>query len=149
MRGGKVLANLGNFAYDPINFEHLRALQVVPGLFLDALSEEDPSLVRFGLAGLLNSAADPLNARLIVDEEDGLTSICEKLLSADSETALNAVSCLIVLLDPGLPWQDHLDRIDGLARESLHHLSQCDTPHIAKLAGIALQRLPERREAPT
>jgi KaiC/GvpD/RAD55 family RecA-like ATPase len=49
----QVLANLANFAYDPINYEFLRKLKVID-LFLDQLSEENANFVQFGLGGLCN-----------------------------------------------------------------------------------------------
>jgi KaiC/GvpD/RAD55 family RecA-like ATPase len=49
----QVLANLANFAYDPINYEFLRKLNVID-LFLDQLSEENTHFVQFGLGGLCN-----------------------------------------------------------------------------------------------
>ncbi|XP_026636551.1 armadillo repeat-containing protein 7 isoform X4 [Microtus ochrogaster] len=45
----QVLANLANFAYDPGNYEYLRQLQVLD-LFLDSLSEENETLVKFAIA---------------------------------------------------------------------------------------------------
>jgi KaiC/GvpD/RAD55 family RecA-like ATPase len=51
----QVLANLANFAYDPINYEYLRKLNVID-LFLDQLSEENRNIVQFGLGGLCNLA---------------------------------------------------------------------------------------------
>lgn len=50
-----MLANLANFAYDPINYEFLRKLNVVD-LFLDQLSEENTNIVQSGLGGLCNLA---------------------------------------------------------------------------------------------
>lgn len=50
-----MLANLANFAYDPINYEFLRKLNVID-LFLDQLSEENTNFVQFGLGGLCNLA---------------------------------------------------------------------------------------------
>lgn len=50
-----MLANLANFAYDPINYEFLRKLSVID-LFLDQLSEENVHFVQFGLGGLCNLA---------------------------------------------------------------------------------------------
>ncbi|XP_075846185.1 armadillo repeat-containing protein 7 isoform X3 [Microtus pennsylvanicus] len=44
----QVLANLANFAYDPGNYEYLRQLQVLD-LFLDSLSEENETLVKFAI----------------------------------------------------------------------------------------------------
>ncbi|KAJ6660338.1 hypothetical protein lerEdw1_017761 [Lerista edwardsae] len=44
----QVLANLANFAYDPKNYEYLRQLKVLD-LFLDALTEDNETLVEFAL----------------------------------------------------------------------------------------------------
>ncbi len=49
----QVLANLANFAYDPINYEALRQLNAVE-LFVDMLTEENPKLVEFGIGGICN-----------------------------------------------------------------------------------------------
>lgn len=51
----QVLANLVNFSYDPVNYEHLHLLGVLD-IFLEQLSEEDPKLVNFALGGLCNLA---------------------------------------------------------------------------------------------
>ena len=48
-----MLANLANFAYDPINYDHLHKLNVLD-LFLDSLTESDPKLIEFALGGLCN-----------------------------------------------------------------------------------------------
>lgn len=52
----QVLANLANFAYDPINYEFLRKLRVLD-LFLEQLSQNNEQLLNFGLAGLCNLSA--------------------------------------------------------------------------------------------
>lgn len=44
----QVLANLANFAYDPSNYQYLRQLQVLD-LFLDSLSEENETLIKFAI----------------------------------------------------------------------------------------------------
>jgi hypothetical protein len=51
-----VLANLANFGYDPVNYDHLRRLNVLD-LFLDALSEppeQAAALHEFAITGLCN-----------------------------------------------------------------------------------------------
>lgn len=55
-----MLANLANFAYDPINYEYLRTLNVLQ-LFLDCLSDTDPLQVEFAIGGLCNAALDKQN----------------------------------------------------------------------------------------
>lgn len=49
----QVIANLANFAYDPINYEHMYKLNVLD-LFLDSLTESDPKLIEFAIGGLCN-----------------------------------------------------------------------------------------------
>lgn len=49
----QVLANLANFAYDPINYGYIRQLQIID-LFLTALSEENLTLVSFAISGICN-----------------------------------------------------------------------------------------------
>mmetsp|Transcript_46648 Transcript_46648/g.77738 ORF Transcript_46648/g.77738 Transcript_46648/m.77738 type:complete len:99 (+) Transcript_46648:32-328(+) len=49
----QVLANLANFAYDPINYDWLHELRVID-LFLDCLTEPSERMVEFGMAGLCN-----------------------------------------------------------------------------------------------
>lgn len=59
----QVLANLANFAYDPINYDFLRSLRVLD-LFLDQLSVSNPKIVQFALAGLCNLASGSSIKRL-------------------------------------------------------------------------------------
>lgn len=48
-----MLANLANFAYDPVNYDYLRQLGIID-LFLHVLSENDKTLVRFAIGGICN-----------------------------------------------------------------------------------------------
>ncbi|KMQ93633.1 armadillo repeat-containing protein 7 [Lasius niger] len=49
----QVLANLANFAYDPINYGYIRQLQIID-IFLETLSENNPKLIRFAIGGICN-----------------------------------------------------------------------------------------------
>lgn len=51
----QVLANLANFAYDPINYPWVRQLGVID-VFLTQVSEGSPDLCHFAIAGLCNLA---------------------------------------------------------------------------------------------
>ncbi|GJP52623.1 hypothetical protein CLOM_g11726 [Closterium sp. NIES-68] len=44
----QIVANLANFAYDPINYDYMRKLNVFE-LFLDCLTEENAKLIDFGM----------------------------------------------------------------------------------------------------
>lgn len=73
-----MLANLANFAYDPINYDHLHKLNVLD-LFLDSLTESDPKLIEFALGGLCNCCpGTPLESSPIVIE------ICSQTLHAQN-----------------------------------------------------------------
>lgn len=61
----EVLANLANFAYDPVNYEYMRTLNVID-LFLDCLDESDEKLVEFGIGGLCNICLDKSNKEEIL-----------------------------------------------------------------------------------
>ena len=92
---GQIVANLANFAYDPINYEYIRRLNILD-LFLDMLSEDDESLVEFGLGGLCNASLDPLNRQHIV-ANDGIPLTVKCLASSNEETVLSAMLTLINL----------------------------------------------------
>ncbi|RUS83849.1 hypothetical protein EGW08_008390, partial [Elysia chlorotica] len=49
----QILANLANFAYDPINYEYFKKLNIAD-LFLDCLDEDNDLLVEFAIAGICN-----------------------------------------------------------------------------------------------
>lgn len=49
----EVLANLANFAYDPINYDHIKKLRILD-IFLEQLSENCEELLHFALAGICN-----------------------------------------------------------------------------------------------
>ena len=99
------MGNICNFAYDPINYEHLRALNVIPDLFLDSLTEDDPSLIQFGLGGIANCCSDTVNAILII-ENDGISSICSFLSHSDYNIVLNTLTALVSLLDSSHSYTD-------------------------------------------
>lgn len=95
---GQVLANLANFAYDPINYEYLRQLKVID-LFLDQLSEKDALLTEFAIGGLCNLSLDHENREYIL-HCNGLQIISSCLNSSDEETVISAITTLIFLGTP-------------------------------------------------
>eukprot|EP00002_Diphylleia_rotans_P040777 TRINITY_DN9754_c0_g1_i1.p1 TRINITY_DN9754_c0_g1~~TRINITY_DN9754_c0_g1_i1.p1 ORF type:complete len:182 (-),score=42.03 TRINITY_DN9754_c0_g1_i1:160-705(-) len=94
----QILAHLGNFAYDPINYEHIRTLHVID-LFLDCLEEDNMLVRRFAISGLCNLSCDPLNIDVIA-KNDGIPLIIKCLTSADEDTVLCAITALIYLETP-------------------------------------------------
>lgn len=64
----QVLANLANFAYDPINYDFLRSLQII-NLFLDQLSETNPRLVQFAAGGICNLVAGDITCVFFISDK--------------------------------------------------------------------------------
>ncbi|XP_028608643.1 armadillo repeat-containing protein 7 isoform X1 [Grammomys surdaster] len=95
----QVLANLANFAYDPGNYPYLRQLQVLD-LFLDSLSEENETLIKFAIGGLCNLCPDKANKEHIL-QTGGVPLIVNCLSSPNEETVLSAVTTLMYLNSPG------------------------------------------------
>uniref|UniRef100_A0A6B2LM46 Armadillo repeat-containing domain-containing protein n=1 Tax=Arcella intermedia TaxID=1963864 RepID=A0A6B2LM46_9EUKA len=94
----QVIAHLSNFAYDPINYEHLLKLNVLD-LFLDTLEDEtDTKLQEFAIGGLCNFCLDPRVAKLIF-KHNGVPLIIKGLSSTNIETVLSSVTTLYYLMD--------------------------------------------------
>nr|XP_024384622.1 armadillo repeat-containing protein 7-like [Physcomitrium patens] len=94
----QVVAHLANFAYDPFNFEYLRALNVLD-LFLDCLAEPNEKLVEFSLGGICNCVADSMNASIVV-KNGGIPLIIQCLSSPVENTVLSAIATLYYLCNP-------------------------------------------------
>lgn len=98
----QVLANLANFAYDPINFEYLRQLQVID-LFLDCLTDDEDinsKSAEFGISGVCNLTADPKNRDIVLETEDSIRLVTRCLSSSNTETVLSGMTTLMQLILP-------------------------------------------------
>ncbi|KAK3612594.1 hypothetical protein CHS0354_042102 [Potamilus streckersoni] len=94
----ETLANLANFAYDPINYEHLRKLNVLD-LFLDALEETNEKIVEFAIGGICNACLDKQNKEYIL-KNDGVRLVTRCLSSLNEETVSSATTTLMYLMTP-------------------------------------------------
>lgn len=97
----QVLANLANFAYDPVNYDTLWDLNVVD-LFLEATTTtrlDDVKLQEFGLGGLANLCLDPRFRNHIVSNPAHLISIIACLQAKNPNNVLvNAMTTLMQLV---------------------------------------------------
>ncbi|GLT46005.1 hypothetical protein SLA2020_197970 [Shorea laevis] len=91
----KIVANLGNFAYDPYNYPFLRQLNVLE-LFLDCITEPNEKLVEFGMGGICNSCVDPINSAIIT-QSGGISLIIQCLSSPVRNTVNYALGALYYL----------------------------------------------------
>ncbi|XP_057325954.1 armadillo repeat-containing protein 7 [Microplitis mediator] len=92
----QVLANLSNFAYDPVNYDYMRQLRIVD-LFLHALSESDKIFVQFAIGGICNLCLDPINKEYIIRNQ-GVQLIKPLLSSDDEQSTLSAITTLMFLV---------------------------------------------------
>ncbi|XP_067932301.1 armadillo repeat-containing protein 7-like isoform X1 [Watersipora subatra] len=96
----EILANLANFAYDPINYDYLRQLNVLD-MFLDVLADkedQDPSLKLYALTGICNSALDK-RIKAFYIENGGVKLVLDYLNCDDSEMLIQAVTSLMYLVN--------------------------------------------------
>ncbi|CAG9769190.1 unnamed protein product [Ceutorhynchus assimilis] len=93
----QTLANLANFAYDPINYEFIKQLHIID-LFLAQLSENADDLIHFALAGLCNICCDPESREHIIGL-NGIYLVSQYLDHTNEEIALNALTTLFYLLE--------------------------------------------------
>lgn len=94
----QIMGNLANFAYDPINYEYMQALNIMD-LFLDGLEESEEKIVEFAIGGICNSCNDETNKKHIIDN-DGINLIIKCLSRPTEETVLSAVTTLLYLICP-------------------------------------------------
>uniref|UniRef100_A0A8D8ZJ02 Armadillo repeat-containing protein 7 n=1 Tax=Cacopsylla melanoneura TaxID=428564 RepID=A0A8D8ZJ02_9HEMI len=98
----QVLANLSNFAYDPINYDYMRRLNVID-IFLDTISRYtlySETLVHYAMAGLCNLCLDKTNKEYILSRA-GVHSISNLLVHSDHElTLLDTITRLMYLITP-------------------------------------------------
>ncbi|KAI8072845.1 hypothetical protein BC940DRAFT_291763 [Gongronella butleri] len=100
----QVLANLANFAYDPVNYDWLWKAKAI-GVFLEALEDQDTQLREFGAGGIANLCLDPTHRDLLLSDPRHVESIAQ-LVAVDAKddttvanTVVNALITLMFLLD--------------------------------------------------
>ncbi|XP_076234989.1 uncharacterized protein LOC143179579 [Calliopsis andreniformis] len=127
----QVLANLANFAYDPINYGYIRQLQIID-LFLHTLSEDNIKLVRFATGGICNLCLDPIN-KLYILHNQGIQLLTSLLSSQDEDVLLSTITSLIFLITPESKAQITTETIKRISDLSNH-----ESNRIKNLATIFL-----------
>ncbi|RZF32254.1 hypothetical protein LSTR_LSTR009483 [Laodelphax striatellus] len=92
----QTLANLANFAYDPINYGYLKENSIL-NVFMDTLNDGDPILVRFAAAGLCNIVLDPETKDYVI-ANGGIEAISRCLSSKDEQTVESCITALMYLV---------------------------------------------------
>ena len=89
------MANLANFAYDPVNYTYLRDLRVID-LFIKALDSRNQYFVQYAVKGLCNCAIDPLIQHIIC-EKGGIDGLKNLVKSSDVDVIKNSLTTIIFL----------------------------------------------------
>ncbi|KAM9296684.1 armadillo repeat-containing protein 7 [Gastrophryne carolinensis] len=129
----QVLANLANFCYDPKNFHDLQRLQV-PDLLLDMLSEDDESLVEFGIGGVCNFCLDKAIRSHIVSS-GGISLVINCLSSRREETVFSAITTLMYLYTATSRAEITIPPVV----ECMLRFSLSDNPRLGNLAKIFIE----------
>lgn len=129
----QVLANLANFAYDPINYGYIRQLKIID-LFLYTLSEDNTTLVRFAIGGICNLCLDRIN-KLYILRNQGVQLISALLDSQDEDTLLSAITSLMFLITP----ESKSEIASPEILEKISELSESNNRRIKNLAVIFLE----------
>ncbi|KAI8983588.1 armadillo repeat containing 7-like protein [Pilobolus umbonatus] len=94
----QILANLANFAYDPINYDILWDIRAVD-LFLEAIQKEDPQLIEFGLGGLANICLESRHYHYLISNQTFINKIILCLNNTTcSKIIVNAMTTLMQLV---------------------------------------------------
>ncbi|XP_001606122.2 uncharacterized protein LOC100114266 [Nasonia vitripennis] len=91
----QVLANLANFAYDPVNYEFLRRLKVLE-LFMITLDDSNPRLVEFAIGGICNISVEPYSREYIL-RNHGVRLISNLLSRSEEHIVISALTTLLYL----------------------------------------------------
>ncbi len=136
----QVLANLANFAYDPVNYEYFRMLNVLD-LFLDCLSEDNPRLVEYAIGGLCNASLDKLNKEIIL-KRDGVKKVVHCLTSDSENTMLSTITTLMYLTTP----QSKKDICTDSVVDAMIQLAGSPNKRISNIATIFIEDYCEKRQ---
>ncbi|GFN87084.1 Armadillo repeat-containing protein 7-like [Plakobranchus ocellatus] len=129
----QILANLANFAYDPINYGYFKKLNVID-LFLDCLDEENEKLVEFAIGGICNCCLDKEIKEQII-EASGIDLVIKCLSKAHENTVMSAITTLIYLTTPkSKRYTTALPVVECMIR-----YAECQNKQIGTLAQIFLE----------
>ncbi|XP_055850526.1 armadillo repeat-containing protein 7 [Episyrphus balteatus] len=118
----QVTANLANFAYDPINFQHLRDANAV-NLFFQLITSRNERLVLHGIAGICNICLDSLSQTEITNSKNIkiLFELFETQTNADIIIHLLTTIYLLAAnksLSSNVYTKENLQRIRSLTKSS-------------------------------
>ncbi|CAG9575983.1 unnamed protein product [Danaus chrysippus] len=132
----QVLANLANFAYDPINYGFIRNVGVLD-IFIHVLkNENNGKLLHFATAGICNLCIDPENVDYLVNN-GAIERISILLNSNHEETLADVITIFIYLYDSHAKDKIH----DIKTVNTIEALIKSENQIISNLASIFLENI--------
>ncbi|XP_053601557.1 armadillo repeat-containing protein 7 [Plodia interpunctella] len=130
----QVLANLANFAYDPINYRFIRDVGVLDIFMYVLKNESNNKLLSFACAGVCNLCIDPLNVTYILQHLE-LKYIRNLLHSEDSEILANTITTLIYLFSEQTRSEINIPEV----LQVIHRLKDSEDKIISNLAKVFIK----------
>ncbi|CAH2099736.1 unnamed protein product [Euphydryas editha] len=129
----QVLANLANFAYDPINYVYIRDVGVLD-IFIHVLkNEQNDKLINFAASGICNLCIDPDNVEYFLNH-DALKPITKLLKSTQNDTVADAVTICIYLFNSHAKTAISTPEVV----QDMHNLKNSNNTIVSNLASIFL-----------
>ncbi|KAJ0181294.1 hypothetical protein K1T71_003379 [Dendrolimus kikuchii] len=139
----QILANLANFAYDPINYCFIRDVGVLDIFFHVIKHENNQKFLQFATAGVCNLCLDPLNAEYILTHL-GLKPIIELLKSDQNDTVADVITTLIYLYNN----DTKALLVEPAVISKMQDIEMCNDKKLSSLATIFLQQVSEANKFP-
>ncbi|CAB3231375.1 unnamed protein product [Arctia plantaginis] len=137
----QVLANLANFAYDPINYEYIRNVGVLDIFLYVIKNESDRQLLHYAVAGLCNLCFDPLNAEYVLTH-CGFKPLTALLKLTDTDILADTITSLIQLHE----YQTSSDLYTEEVIANVCSIQQSNDQRLVNLATIFLQYVSSKNE---
>lgn len=83
-------------------FDLSKIVQIME-LFADCIAEDEDlngKTVEFGIGGLCNLVADPINREIAMTTEDLIKHVTRCVMSNNTESCVSAITCLVLMITP-------------------------------------------------
>ncbi|XP_038209363.1 armadillo repeat-containing protein 7 [Zerene cesonia] len=130
----QVLANLANFAYDPINYGFIRDVGVLDIFLYVIKNETNFKLLQFATTGICNLCPDPLNADYLI-KHDVLKPLEDLLKSKENNIIADVITILIYLSEESKSFMKEYQ-----ISQQIQILKESDDKVVSQLATIFLEQ---------
>ena len=154
----QVLANLANFAYDPINYEYFRRFDIID-LFIENLKQfhsngfvKNEKLLMFSLAAISNLCLDPKNKDYLI--KNNVIHLTSHYLLLTKLDEINNLESILISLTILVFMIDNTNKLEILNNKNLIELikqdySKSSNKRLSNLANLFINDYLNRTEEDT